>query len=219
MKIRSISEILLGLLALGLATGCGRDTAPPPPPPPPAQAEKPAEEVLIQTGDGQPAAVLRLRSEDVRITITEGDGQRVLVSRLNDRKQRVYNQRGSGKVALVRKNDKDKTFTVRKPDGELLWRVRLRNRITADDHPDKPGFELRGPHKGTVRALYRDGTKLGTADFESGGTAVEIRDAQGNVLYRGMGERSSALYGVLLVPDLDPVERYVIMAELLVRRL
>ena len=218
MKTRTTSEILLGLLALGLAAGCGKDTAPPPPPPP-AQAEKPAEEVLIQTPDGEPAAVLRLGSENVRVTITEGGAQRVLRSRLSERRQRTYNEQGSGTVALVRKNDKDKTFTVRKPDGELLWRVRLRQKITVGDHPEKPAFELRGPHKRAVRTLYKGGDELGTANFESGGTAVEIRDTQGNVVYRGMGEQTSALYGVLLVPDIDPVERYVIMAELLVRQL
>jgi hypothetical protein len=121
-------------------------------------------------------------------------------------------------VALARPNPEARTLTVRRPGGELRWRVRFgKHRILVADHPELPAFELRQPNDETVRVRYEGGAELGRVVFGRGDPIIQVRGPGGEVLFRARGERRSELYGVLLVPDLDPVERYVLMAELLLR--
>jgi len=222
MKLRSLAVARVGVIAFAtLAAACGREQTPPPPPAaPPAAAAADAVLEMIQVrrpDDGQIVATLRLTADDVTLRFDDGGRERVLHSRRDDDgKHRRYREHGGGTVALARPNPEAGTLTVRRQGGELRWRVRFgKHRILAEDHPELPAFELRQPNDDTVRVRQVEGAELGRVAFGRDDPLIQVRGPDGEVLYRIRGERHSALYGVLLVPDLDPVERYVLMAELL----
>lgn len=217
MKLRSLDVALAALAVVAALAACGGKEAPPP-----AAAGEDAvlEKIQIRRPeDSRIVATFRLTAEHVTIRFDDDGRDRVLRSRRDgDVKQRRYNERGAGAVALARPNPEAHTLTVRQPKGELRWRVRLgKNRILVEDHPELPAFELRQPNDSTVRVRYEEGAELGRVVFGRGNGVTLVRGPEGDVRYQIRSQRRSAIYGVLLVPDLDPVERYVLMAELLIQ--
>ena len=222
--------LTLTLPLLGAACGRQEKAPPSPSPPPPAPAAgapaagapaagaPAAEKIHVLTPDDQAAVSFLLSATEVRIVFFDGEEKRVLRSDRSQRRNRRYYERGRGPVVLVRSNPKYEAFTVRTLDGELRWRVWLGKKISIGDPPEKDAFELRQPQGNVVRAVTREGTDLGKVSFKFQRSQVKVRDPEGNLVYHGKIRHGSAMYGVLLVPGLDPVERYVLMAELFLRQ-
>lgn len=222
MKSGSIAaRALAGLLSLALLhTACGRDSKETPAPSAATNAEA-LQKLRIRDADNRVAVVFRWAPQQVQVLFdsTDGQGRRFLLTRVGKSRQRRYSERGVGPVALVRSNPDIHVFTLRTRDGDLLWRVRLgKNVILVEDNPTKPSFELRRVQGNLIRVLNGDGEELGRVELSFRHSRVLVRDAQGNVAYRGPTTQGAMLYGVLLAPDLDPANRYILMAELLHRQ-
>lgn len=203
-----------------LVLACGRER----PAPTPSTSTPPVEEKLrkmhVLTAEGKVAVTFRWDEEEVQVFFDDEGKRRFLRSRLGKGRQRRWSERGVGPVALVRTNAKGDAFSVLTEDGsELWWRVRLGERVALfRDHPAQPGFDLRLRRDNGVRVTSEGGGKLGHVQVQAKTNVVRVFDAEGKVVYKtARNAPVSMLYGALLAPELDPMQRYVLMAEILVR--
>lgn len=212
---------LAALLALPLlAAACGRER---PAPPPPTSAE-PVVETLrklhVLDAEGKVVVTFRWDEDEVQLFFNEDGKRRYLRSRLGKGRQRRWNERGVGPVALVRTNPKATAFTLRSVDGsELLWRIKYGERVALfRDHAEKSGFDIRQRRDKGYNVTTEEGSELGGVKVVAKSKRVQITDPEGELVYKAVKNTPvSKIYGVLLAPDLDPMVRYILMAEMLVR--
>jgi len=192
----------------------------------PAQAAVPetsgaaaeAEKIKIKTPDELTVVVFKPRGEEVKIEFQEDGRERVLRGKLKESGKRKYDEEGGGLVAEVKPGESG--FKVRTPGGELLWKVKLSaEKIKiSDNEENRNPFVLRLSGEDRVKILLNDSTDVGRVKFYRDRGKVKIKDPADTTLYESNTERYSAMYGVLLMPEIPAAERYIVMAELLLRQ-
>lgn len=214
---------LVLLLASCQGEGAESDSAPPSSPAPaanPAATAAPAaatrKPVEIKRADGSPLLTVTEREGHIEIAFT-GNGQpRVLAGDSRDSGKRKYHI-DSGAVLFEVKPGDDAGFKLRTVDGKLRWKVKVtaeKIKISDNEENERP-FELKLRDAGRVKVVAPGDREVGNVRVS--GTKVEVENAAGTKLYVIDGATPSAAYGVLLLEDLDTVERYILLAELLSR--
>ena len=180
---------------------------------PPPSTHKPVE---IRRADGSPFLTITDRDGTVEIAFTENGQARVLSGESRDSGKRKYHI-GSGAVLFEIKPGDGDGFKLRTPDGSLRWKVKVaaeKIKISDNNENDQP-FELKLKEGGRVKVVAPRDRELGNVRVS--GTKLEIENAGGTKLYTVDGASPEGAYGVLLLEEIDPVQRYILLAELLSR--
>ncbi len=212
---------LLLLLALSLGACGGRGNAPAGNAggsAPAADAAGWAEKIKIKTPDDQTLVEFKQRGEELKIEFSTGGRMQVLRGAPNEKDKRKYELEGGGLVAEVKPGDEG--FKVRTPDGRLLWKVKTAaDKIKISDNEENQNpFELKLKEDDRVK-VGRNETALGEVKFYRDRQKVKVKDAGEQELYDSNTDQYSAAYGVLLMQQIPEQVRYIIMAELLARKL
>ncbi len=225
--MRSKPVVVLAAALFGLCLllpACGREQSAPifgdsqPAPAAAADAAGAAEKIKIKTPDDEAVVTFKPRGEEVKIEFAEEGGERVLRGRLKESGKRKYEDEGGGPVAEVKPGESG--FKVRTPEGELLWKVKISaEKIKiSDNEENRNPFVLRLSGEDRVKVLRDETTDLGRVKFYRDRGKVKVKDLADQTLFESNTERYSAMYGLLLLPEIPPAERYIVMAELLLRQ-
>lgn len=214
MKTSAILRLIAAALALPLLlTACGEA-----PDPRVEEAETvvapPATVDLIQIRDASNEVTAVFKLETRPLIILRGAERQVFVRRQTKKDIRWF-ERGGEALLLVEKTETG--FRLRRPSSEVAWRLSLnKRRITGFRGSEKePAFVLR-TRKQMVRVASPPNQTIGRATInKSGGT--QIVNAAGELVFRSPKAPSVAMFGPLLIPVIDPLERHVLMAEILLR--
>ncbi len=212
---------LLLLLALALSACGSRGNAPAGNAgggAPAADAAGWAEQIKIKTPDDQTLVEFKQRGEELKIEFSTGGRMQVLRGAPNEKDKRKYELEGGGLVAEVKPGDEG--FKVRTPDGRLLWKVKTAaDKIKISDNEENQNpFELKLKEDDRVKVV-RNEMALGEVKFYRDRQKVKVKDAGEQELYDSNTDQYSAAYGVLLMQQIPEQVRYIIMAELLARKL
>ncbi|HEY0782759.1 MAG TPA: hypothetical protein VGE98_09910 [Thermoanaerobaculia bacterium] len=170
--------------------------------------------IEVRGADGKPSLALRITGDRVRIELP-ADGNRVLTGVEKETGKRKYAFAGSGPFAEVKPGDAG--FKLRGPDGKLKWKVKLDAGSVKVSDNEEGQRAIVVKVRGAGLEVRRDAAVLGGVDFKAGRDGVVVHDASGRILYRSEGA-PSALFGLLLVPEIPSPERAILMAELLARQ-
>jgi hypothetical protein len=172
--------------------------------------------VKVKTPDGKEAVQFKLRGDDIKIEFHSGGEQKVLRLKTESRKKRKYELEGGEIAALVKA--KDYGFKVFDTQERLLWKVKIYDdKIKiSDNEENKNPYELK---------LGQDGLKvkgqvhIGKVNFYPEKPKVKVKDAWDREVFDSKTRRFSAMFGVLLLDKIPEAQRYIIMAEILLRGL
>ncbi|MEA2490446.1 MAG: hypothetical protein QOH21_2238 [Acidobacteriota bacterium] len=178
-----------------------------------AATHKPVE---IRRADGTPFLTVTDRDGTTQIAFTENGQQHVLTGESRDTGKRKYHIDSGAVLFEIKPGDGD-GFKLRTPDGALRWKVKItaeKVKISDNNENDRP-FELKLREAGRVKVVAPVDRELGNVRVS--GAKIEVENAGGTKLYTIDGATSEAAYGVLLLDEIDPVQRYILLAELLSR--
>ncbi|HEX8072309.1 MAG TPA: hypothetical protein VF546_20355 [Pyrinomonadaceae bacterium] len=215
------SLCLLLCALLPAACGGGRATAPAvnSSVAPAANADAAAAgKIKFKTPDDQTVVEFKPQGDAFKIEFSDGGQAKVLRSALNDKGKRKYELEGGGQVAEVKPGDDG--FKVRTTDGRLLWKVKTAaDKIKISDNEENQNpYELVRKEDDRVK-IKRNEAELGEVKFYRDRQKVKVKDAAERELFDANTDNYSAAYGVLLLEQIPAQERYIIMAELLARKL
>ncbi len=166
---------------------------------------------LLFQGNNRDDVLFEQEGEETNIQY----GDQFLVGKAKGEKRKYYDGEGE-KVLEVKNYAGEDRFKVRTAEGAELWKVNW--------YPRK--VKIKGEEKGVVYEIKRKDDKL-TVDANEE-TVGEIKlQAESNLLQIGIDrslyeintDRRSMAFGVLLLEEITPQERYAIAAELLARDL
>ena len=121
-----------------------------------------------------------------------------------------------GPVAEVKPNDSG--FKVRTTAGQLLWKVKISgDKIKVSDNEENRNPFVLKVDDDRVKILRDEANDIGRVKFYSDRGKVKVKDLQGNELFESNTEQYSAAFGLLMMPEIEAAERYIVMAELLLR--
>lgn len=175
-----------------------------------AVAEEPAL-IRIRTREDRVVASFRRSGPKVRVEFDAG-GEHLLVGEGPAEARRFTLDGADFATAKV----EGSVITLTRPAGELLWQIQAAGkRIRLGKGPAEPErFVLARREQDRLKVLA--GTEeLGRVTFDRGEGRVKVRQPSGEPLYHASAPELSAMFGVLLLPDLPPAERYLLMAEIL----
>lgn len=176
----------------------------------------PADKIKIKTPDDRTVVEFKPDGENLSIEFSSGDQMRSLRGESKETGKRKYEIGGSGQIVEVKSGEK--AFKVRTADGRLLWKVKLSpDKIKISDNEEGLNpFVLDIKSNEAVKVL-RDAEEIGKVNFYRDRAKIKVKNAQEAELYDSNTDRYSAMYGVLLMDKIPEAERYIIMAELLLR--
>ncbi len=122
---------------------------------------------------------------------------------------------GSGTYAEVKM--KDYGFKVRKPNGDLLWKVKIMEdgRLKISDNEEGlNAFKLSLTGSGDLK-LKRDQYELARIPFDPNDGNLQLMDGQ--VLKISPNTHPNLTWAVLAIQDIQPIHQLVIITELLSR--
>jgi hypothetical protein len=227
MPAPSYRALLLFLLSVSLSLvsscgGSGSKSSPAPggsndgSPPSAATADE-ADKIKIKTPDEQAVVEFKLKGDSPKIEFSASGQTKILRGELNKNDKRKYQLEGGGMVAEVKPGDDG--FKVRTPDGNLLWKVKIAGdkiKISNNEENTNP-FVLAIKDNDRVKILQNE-TLLGEVKFYRDRQKVKVKDTNEKELYESNTDRYSAMYGVMMMQQIPDAERYIIMAELLLRK-
>ncbi len=190
-----------------------------PPPPASTDGDDAAEKIKIKTPDDRSIVEFKPNgaAESVKIEYGANEGARVLRGESSKNDKRKYQLEGGGQIVEVKLGDDG--FKVRTPAGALLWKVKISDdkiKISNNEENANP-FVLSVKGDDRVKVLQNE-TEIGEVRFYRDRQKVKVKDAGEQELFESNTDRYSAMYGVLLMQQIPDPERYVIMAELLLRK-
>ena len=178
-----------------------------------------AEEIKIKSSDDRRVVEFKPGGEGLKIEFMVNGQTQVLRGEAGGRSdKRKYAFDGTGIIAEVKPDAEG--FKVRTTEGRLLWKVKTSgDKIKISDNEENTDpFVLERKDDDRVKVLH-DETEIGEVKFYPDSRKVKIKDTGEKELYESDTGRYSALYGVLLMTQIPERERYIIMAELLARKL
>ena len=177
-----------------------------------------AEKIKIKTPDDRLVVEFKPGgAENVKIEYGANEGAQVLRGELGKNDKRKYQLEGGGQIVEVKLGDDG--FKVRTPAGALLWKVKISDdkiKISNNEENANP-FVLSVKGDDRVKVLQNE-TEIGEVKFYRDRQKVKVKDAGEQELFESNTDHYSAMYGVLLMQQIPDPERYVIMAELLLRK-
>lgn len=173
-----------------------------------------AESLEIAGPDGR--LILKFKHRDDKIKIENAAGETLLQTKSRpDGKRRYKDLRDQ---VFVEVKDQDSGFRLEGHDDSLLWKIKRapdRLKISQNEQNLLPEVLERTapglwslPRNDMVYAKVRHDPKSGW---------IRVQDDQEEVRYQIKDAPFSPLYGVLLIPNMEPRMAYVIMAELWLR--
>jgi hypothetical protein len=224
MRPRILFALPCLLLCALLPAACGGGSSGRAPAPavnsssPPAGDAATAGKIKFKTPDEQTVVEFKPQGDAFKIEFSNGGQAQVLRSALSDKGKRKYELEGGALVAEVKPGDDG--FKVRTTDGRLLWKVKTAaDKIKISDNEENLNpFELVRKEDDRVK-IKRNETELGEVKFYRDRQKVKVKDAGERELFDANTDNYSAAYGVLLLEQIPAQERYIIMAELLARKL
>lgn len=217
MNVRFRFSSLAGLAPLALAftlltlPGCGADK-------PANKGQRAAKakrgepvRILIQDQENRPLATFIRRPNLVRVEYTEEGNPRMLEARLGGTVHRYWD----GKVTMGEAARTGEQIRLRSEAGELLWTIILRGeRVRINPPPEgAESFWLSRADDTRLRVSRGEAT-LGRVTLDAAKKRVKIRNSVGDPLWDAPASKVEPWLGVLTLPDLPTVERYLLMMEL-----
>jgi hypothetical protein len=158
------------------------------------------------------------------VTVTPADGSPALVGDVRHPGKRKYRLQSGEPVAEVKSREEtaagdDRGFKIKSPDGKLLWKVKIgadKIKIAASDEGTN-AWEISLKHADKVKVTDPTGHEAGSVRYHAGSTRVEVRDAADHEVYSASTDLRSSLFAILLMKDLPPRDKQILMAELLAR--
>lgn len=166
--------------------------------------------VNIPAVRGDAAITLQITPERTEIHI----GDEVLIGQGKDEK-RFY--RSASGDALLQIKIADAAFKVRRPDGSLLWKVKIAGdkiKISDNEESNNP-FVIKTKYDDKAKVLDAAEKSLGEVKFKDTSGKIKIADADDLTVFELEGVKRSAAYGVALLRAVPTAQRAVIIAELL----
>ena len=117
---------------------------------------------------------------------------------------------------IVEVKYKDDGFKVRRPDGSLLWKIKLYDdkvKISDNEENQNP-YEIKTGDSGKIK-LKRNDETIGEVEFKASDNKIEI--TAGPKSYYIESSKPSLAYGVLIIDEIPEYIRYLIAAELLAK--
>jgi hypothetical protein len=236
MTATKTHEIAAALLAAGwlAVAGCRSRAAPPAPPAPPpaapaatpapAAASPAAVRSVVIEADGQ--QLYRITQRGEAVTVAGKDDQPLLSATADAGGKRIYRRPDGAGIAEVKSKGEAADgdgggFKLRTLDGKLLWKVKVgaeKIKISSDDAASRP-FVLSLKHAEKIKVHDGDGRELGRVTFRGPEWGVVVSNADGRAVAGTHDDLRSALFGVLLIDAIGPMEKPILMAELLARGL
>lgn len=175
-----------------------------------------AESLEIAGQDGR--LVLKFKQRDDKIKIENADGEILLQAKSRpDGKHRYKDLRNQ---VFVEVKDQDSGFRLEGHDDTLLWKIKRspnRLKISQNEQNLLPEvLERTAPNLWTLSRNELIYAKV-RHDPDSGWIKVQDDRDAARYLIKGATAPFSPLYGVLLIPNMEPRMAYVIMAELWLR--
>ena len=186
--------------------------------PPSVSTADDVDKIKIKTPDEQAVAEFKISGESPKIEFSAGGQTKVLRGELSKNDKRKYQLEGGGTAFEVKPGDDG--FKVRTPDGNLLWKVKItadKIKISNNEENTNP-FVLAIKENDRIKVLQNE-TELGEVKFYRDRQKVKVKDTDEKELYESNTDRYSAMYGVMMMQQIPDAERYIIMAELLSRKL
>jgi hypothetical protein len=181
----------------------------------------PARTVTIEAAGHK---VLDLSQNGDTVTVTPADGSPALVGDVRHPGKRKYRLQSGEPVAEVKSREEaatgdDRGFKIKSPDGKLLWKVKIgadKIKLAVNDEGSN-GWEVSLKHADKVKVTDPAGHEAGSVRYHAGSTRVEIRDATDHEVYSASTDLRSSLFAILLMKDVAPRDKQILMAELLAR--
>jgi hypothetical protein len=166
--------------------------------------------VAIPDTRGDSAVTLQISPERTEIRI----GDEVLIGQGQGEK-RFY--RSAAGEALLQIKLGDAAFKVRRPDGSLLWKVKISDdKIKISDNEESSNaFVLKTKYDDKVKVLDASEQAIGEVKFKDASGKIKVVDATDRPVFELEGAKRSSAYGVALLRSIPPAQRAVIIAELL----
>lgn len=171
--------------------------------------------IRIQNPADQEVATFVLRPKLVRVEYTESGSPRLLESKLNGTTRRY----GDGNSVLAEAATTDNQIRVRAADGTLWWTMVLKDgrvRLNPPGEGAEPFWLVKVDD--TRMRISRGETTVGRVTLDGAKKRVKIRDGFGNVLFDAPSHQVEPWFGVLTLPDMPIVQRYILMMELLTQK-
>jgi hypothetical protein len=180
-------------------------------------AEESAEDrIKIKTPDEKPVVSFNPEGETIKFKYFSKDETFAIKGKIESSGKRKY-KRESGEIIAEIKNEAG-GFKVRTPADKLLWKVKVgegKIKISNNEQNENP-FILETKPDGHI-VVFRDQVKIGEVKFYPDRGKVKIKDQSELELYECNSSLHSALYGILLMNSIPASERYILMAELMLR--
>ena len=159
--------------------------------------------------DSNNVSLAEITSNGSDLTINTGEGTLFGVVKSED-KRKYYDQNDEFRYAVKYKED---GFKLRDKNEELIWKVKIKDgKIKIADNEEMTGaFEIHRYDDGRIK-LKQNENELSAIRFESGASRLEV---QGKYFLRNFS--GSYAPGVLLIPGMEELEKFIICAELVVQ--
>ncbi|EAY24431.1 hypothetical protein M23134_06285 [Microscilla marina ATCC 23134] len=166
--------------------------------PPPAPIE-------IKLGDKTFGVLSSWNETETAISL----GNKAITGRLSKNDKTKYYDPAGDVIAEIKY--KETSFKLRKPDGTLLWKVKIKdNKIKISDNAENEHpYEVK-KKEGTYK-IKRHNDELGKVTFD--GNNVKVKTSEGT--FKMVSNSDSYAFGVLAIKEIPAEHRLIIMAELL----
>lgn len=173
-----------------------------------------AESLEIAGPDGR--LVLKFKHRDDKIKIESAAGETLLQAKSRpDSKRRYKDLRDQ---VFVEVKDQDSGFRLEGHDDSLLWKIkRAPDRLKISQNEQNLLPEVLERTAPGLWTLSRNELVYAKVRHDPKSGWIRVQDDQEEVRYQIQDAPFSPLYGVLLIPNMEPRMAYVIMAELWLR--
>ncbi len=171
--------------------------------------ESTSGDLYILKKSGQEVGKVSVNGSELKFIVNGTEYQ----SKLNGDK-RKYAVKSGDIIAEVKY--KDDAFKVRKPTGELLWKIKLYDDKVkiSNNEENLNGYEIKHSDSGKVK-LKKEESTLGEIKLKAESKTVEISSSTKSLTIET--EKMSLAFGVLLIDEIPENLQYIIFSELIAK--
>lgn len=185
-------------------------------PAPSAGAAATSDVVIARSPSGTEAVSIGLAAGP-RVEIVSGGATTTLTGETKDTGKRKYYDPSGAQLVEVKSSDTG--FKVRRPDGTLLWKVRISDdKIKVSDNEENANaWAVKTGYPDKAKVLDPSEAEVGEVRFARDPSPARVRTASGADAWTIEGSGGSGAWGVLLMDAVPANHRAIIIAELLSR--